>query len=850
MNTNKYTNKVNDALSSAQSISMSMKHNEIKLVHLIKAFLEQKGFFLSFLSHLNIDLNLFENKVDKALSSINKIDGNYELRPDKSLLMVFSVAEREAKEMNDDFISIEHIIIGIIKEKNDKFINDLFENIKEEDVYKVITNIRNGNKVKSASAEDQYEALDKYTIDLTKLAINGKLDPVIGRDDEIRRTMQILSRKTKNNPVLVGEPGVGKTAIVEGLARRIISNDVPDNLKNKKLLSLDLGALIAGAKYQGEFEERLKSVIKEIESSDGEIILFIDEMHMIVGAGKTQGAMDAGNLLKPALARGGLHAIGATTIKEYREHIEKDAALERRFQPIQVLEPSIEDTISILRGLKETYEVHHGVRILDSAIVVASELSDRYIRDRFLPDKALDLLDEATSALRMEIESKPAELDSLERERMRLEIEKEAIKKESSKDKLLEIDNKLKILIDKISEIESVWKKEKDIIQSISTINSDLEDLKKKSIEYEREGDYEKTAEIRYGKIPELEKKNEQLKKELNDIQKDGAYLQQEVSEEDIAKVIAKWTGIPVTKILANETEKLINLEKELANRVIGQEEAIKSLSNAVRRNRAGFSDPSRPIGSFLFLGPTGVGKTELSKALAVYLLDDERSMVRFDMSEYMEKHAVSKLIGSPPGYVGYEEGGQLTEAVRRKPYSVLLFDEIEKAHPDVFNLLLQLLDDGRLTDSKGRTVSFSNTIIILSSNIGSDLIEQYKGENLLLEEKMMERLHSYFKPEFLNRLDDIINFHYLTKDNIKDIVDIQLNNLLSMISKRGFKLDISNDVKAYLADKGFDDKFGARPLKRLIQKEIIDKLSLLVLEGKIKDKVKLSISDGVIVFK
>ena len=852
MNTQKYTQKVIQALHDSEILAKGLKHSNILLVHLVQAFLDQKGVFQSLLKHLHINETIVEEEVRHTLEHVSVVSGDAHVQPEKALIDTFHSAEYFAKKMKDEFVAIEHIVYGMLQQKNNTFIQKIFEGIDEKQLLSVIAIIRQGRTADSASAEDQYQALEKYTVDLTGLAQQGKLDPVIGRDEEIRRTIQILSRKNKNNPVLVGEPGVGKTAIVEGLARRIIAQDVPDTLKNKKLLSLDMGALIAGAKYQGEFEERLKSVVKEVENADGNIILFIDEMHLIVGAGRTQGAMDAGNLLKPALARGLLRAVGATTLKEYRQYVEKDSALERRFQPVSVSEPSVEDTISILRGLKETYEIHHGVRILDSAIIAASELSHRYITDRFLPDKALDLLDEATSALRMEIESKPVELDTLEREKLRFEIEREAIKKEKSdaaKKKLVDITDKIKDLTDRISEIESVWQKEKSIINTISQKTSELEDLKKQSEDYERQGDYGKTAEIRYGKIPEIEKLLTQLQNELQGVQKDGGYLEQEVTSEDIAKVVSKWTGIPITKMLKSETEKLASLEDALRERVVGQENAITALAHAVRRNRAGFSDPHRPIGSFLFMGPTGVGKTEVSKALASFLFDDERALLRFDMSEYMEKHAVSRMIGSPPGYIGHEEGGQLTEAVRRRPYSVLLFDEIEKAHPDVFNILLQILDDGRLTDSKGRTVNFTHTIIILTSNIGSHIIEKKKTTDHDIFSDLMSELKQYFRPEFLNRLDDIVVFDYLEKEQIRNIVDIQLKQFLQRVIDKGIDIQVDPAVKDFLGERGFDQEFGARPLKRLIQKEVIDTLALLLLEGKIEDTVRVKMTEGNISF-
>ena len=869
-----YTTKVTEALQTAESIAHAGKHSELTIAHLLSAFLEQGEFFDSLLSHLKLEKTDLIREVKHALDALPTIQGNYELRPEKALIQALSTAEREAKQMNDEYISTEHVLLGMLDQKNNSLVKNVFtaKGIDTKYLRDVIEHIRQGRRVTSEGAEDQYEALKKYTVDLTQKAREGKLDPVIGRDEEIRRTIQILSRRTKNNPVLVGEPGVGKTAIAEGLARRIIAQDVPDSLRNKKLLSLDMGALIAGAKYRGDFEERLKSVIQEVQKSAGGIILFIDEIHMLVGAGKADGAMDAANILKPALARGELHAIGATTIKEYRQHIEKDAALERRFQPVPVEEPSIEDTIAILRGLKETYEVHHGVRIQDAAIVAATNLSSRYITDRFLPDKAIDLIDEATSSIRMEIESKPAELDQLEREKMRAEIEREAVKKETTVDsqsekneenqkRLEKVSEKIKELTEKIQLIESLWQQEKDIINKISENNAELEDLKRQAEDFERKGEYSKVAELRYGKLPILEKDREEAKKKLKELQKkDGGYLRQEVTEEDIAKIIAKWTHIPVSKMLQNESHRLTHLEEELEKRVIGQKEPINALAKAVRRNRAGFSDPHRPIGSFLFLGPTGVGKTELSKALAEFLFDDEKALIRFDMSEYMEKHAVSRLIGSPPGYVGHEEGGQLTEAIRRKPYSVILFDEIEKAHPDVFNILLQVMDDGRLTDSRGRTVNFTNTIIILTSNLGSDLIKDLQkkapgsGELVFTEKtyevdpSIMNMLRSHFRPEFLNRLDDIIVFHYLAIEDIKKIVNIQLGQVTKRLQEKDIEIHIDDAVIEYLGKEGYDPDFGARPLKRLIQREIIDLLSTKLIEGTLKKSVSVGYKNGTIV--
>lgn len=841
MNFNNYTIKSQEAIQQAQQLAQSHGHQQIENEHIFKAISEVDENVLPFLlKKLNVNMNLLEQTLDRQLESFPKVTGG-DIMLSREANKTLNEAAIIAKKMKDDYVSIEHLLLAVFK--SDSKIAQMLKDqgVTEKALTAGIDELRQGDRVTSQSQEDTYNSLNKYAKNLNQMAKDGRLDPVIGRDEEIRRILQILSRRTKNNPILVGEPGTGKTAIAEGLAHRIIDGDVPENLKDKQVFALDMGALIAGAKYKGEFEERLKAVIKEVTSSEGDIVLFIDEIHTLVGAGGGQGAMDAANILKPALARGELRAIGATTLDEYQKYFEKDKALERRFQKVMVDEPDTESAISILRGIKEKYETHHKVRIKDEAIIGAVELSERYITNRFLPDKAIDLMDEAASKLRMEINSKPEELDVLDRKVMQLEIEIEAIKREKDESKLQNLRSELANIKEERNEMNAKWMSEKEVVDNIQIAKSDIENFKLEAERAEREGDYGKVAEIRYGKIKEAQEQLEKLQKELQANQSGNSLIKEEVTYEDIAEVVAKWTGIPVTKMLQSDREKLLKLEDQLHKRVVGQDEAIIAVSDAVRRSRAGLQNPQKPIGTFLFLGTTGVGKTELAKALAEYLFDDEAAMTRIDMSEYQERHSVSRLIGAPPGYVGYDEGGQLTEAVRRKPYSVVLLDEIEKAHPDTFNILLQVLDEGHLTDNKGRLADFKNTIIIMTSNMGSDIIQQRfeatKDIETAVESAKIEvlgLLKQNVRPEFLNRIDDIIMFTPLSRENIIEIVGLQLKGLTKMLDKQGITFDATDEATAYLAEKGYNPEYGARPVKRVIQKEVLNELSKELLAGRI----------------
>ena len=858
MTLDKFTIKAQEAVQKAQEIATARQHQAIETGHLMKGVLSVDENVTPFLlKKLEVNIPRLSQQIDALVDRLPRVSGGSQyLSSDANQALV--KATQLATEMGDDFVSIEHLLLGLVSGRDE--VSRLMKDagVSEKGLRTAIADLRKGSKVGSQSAEETYNALNKYAKNLNQLAQAGKLDPVIGRDEEIRRVLQILSRRTKNNPILIGEPGVGKTAIAEGLAHRIVSGDVPENLKSKTIYSLDMGALIAGAKYKGEFEERLKSVIREINEADGEIILFIDEIHTLVGAGGGEGAMDAANILKPALARGELRAIGATTLAEYQKYFEKDKALERRFQSVLIDEPDVNDTISILRGLKERYEVHHKVRIKDEAIIAAAELSHRYISDRFLPDKAIDLIDEAAAKLRLEIDSVPEELDEIERRIRQLEIEREAIKRENDTDKLAQLGKEIADLSEQRNQMKARWQSEKTIVESIQSEVKNIESYKFEAEQAERSGDYGRVAELRYGRIKEAEKHVADLKQQLKEMQADNAMINEEVDSEQIAEVVSKWTGIPVTRMLQSERERLLHLEDELHKRVVGQDEAISTIANAIRRSRTGLSDGRRPIGSFLFLGTTGVGKTELARALAEVMFDDEDMMVRIDMSEYQERHSVSRLIGAPPGYVGYDESGQLTEAVRRKPYSIVLFDEIEKAHPDVFNTLLQVLEDGRLTDNKGRTADFKNTVIIMTSNMGSDVIRQrLEGSSMSdyeLEETkraVLELLKQQVRPEFLNRIDEIVMFRPLTQSQIREVVKIQLNNAAKMLEKNEILISATDEAIDHLARIGYDPAMGARPVKRVIQREILNELSRQILEEKIKtnDTIIIDVIDDQFVF-
>jgi len=845
MNLEKYTRKSQEAIMAAQGLAQDHNHQSIEPVHMLFALLKQdQGVVPAIVTKVSGSSLALRDELKADLDQRSKVSGsNMDVGLSRPAADVLQAAERYAKGMQDDYVSTEHILLGLTDSPESKRLAQY--GLTKDAILAALKTIRGSQRVTSQDPESTYQALEKYGRDLTAMARQGKLDPVIGRDEEIRRAIQILSRRTKNNPALIGEPGVGKTAIAEGLAQRIINGDVPEGLKKKRLIQLDISALVAGAKFRGEFEERLKAVLKEITESEGEILLFVDEMHTVVGAGKADGAMDAGNMLKPMLARGELHMIGATTLDEYRKYIEKDPALERRFQPVLIEEPSVEDTISILRGLKGRYEVFHGVRITDPAVIAAASLSHRYISDRHLPDKAIDLIDEAAARLRTEIDSKPQALDEVDRQIMQLEIEREALKKEkdkASKERLSRIEKDIADLKERSGELHIRWENEKSAIQDLQGIKEKIEQTRMEIERGERANDLEKVARLRYGTLRELEEKLAEGERRIKQLQGEDALLKEEVDAEEIAQIVARWTGIPISRLIEGETEKLIHMEERLHERVIGQDDAVKVVSNAVRRSRAGLQDPDRPLGSFIFLGPTGVGKTELARSLAHFLFDDDRAMVRIDMSEYQEKHTISRLVGAPPGYVGYDEGGQLTEAVRRRPYSVVLFDEIEKAHPEVFNVLLQMLDDGRLTDGHGRTVDFRNTVVIMTSNLGNQL---WEGGRTVTRDEVTQVLQDHFRPEFLNRIDEIVIFHPLGREHLAGIVDIQLKRVRHLLTEKSFHLDVSDEARKYLADVGYDPDFGARPLKRAIQRELQDPLALKILSGEFSEGDTIRVDSG-----